>query len=190
VAKRSQGRSRNSLSLERARSGNAWVFVHPRMVRECTEDLDEVQEMIEAGETQIAAEELHWLLQMCPEMLPAHFFLGKIAVEVDNDLPLGRGHFGAGYQLGLQAWRRARKPTPLPALHPANRVFFDCGRGLSWCLHHLQKTPLAVEVVQQLRQLDASDPLGLTGWLDEMQTGNLPVVQLQGLLQPPEKPQE
>ena len=167
--------------MVRSASGNAWVFDHPRVVRDCAEDLDEVHSMIEAGETDVAVEELRWLLELCNEMLAAHFLLGKLAVETNQDTPLGRGHFGAGYQLGLQAWRRAGKPIPVAALHPANRVFFDCGRGLTWCLHHLGKTPLAIEVVEQLLELDQSDPLGLASWLDELKTAGLEIVDLGGM---------
>jgi hypothetical protein len=182
VAKFSKRRSnKNSLSLERARSGNAWVFSHPREVLECAEDLEEVRDMIAAGETEIAVDELRWLLELCGEMLAAHFLLGKIAVEINDDIPLGRGHFGAGYQLGLQAWRHAGEPKPVAAMHPANRVFFDCGRGLVWCLHGLQLTPLAIEVVEQMLVLDPTDPLALKGWLDELRTDGKQVVELGGL---------
>lgn len=171
----------NRLALERARSGNAWVFSHPRKARECAEDLDEVREMISVGETDVAVDELRWLLGVCPELLAVHFLLGKIAVEVQNDIPLGRGHFGAGYQLGLQAWRRAGEPTPVNPLHPANREFFDCGRGLVWCLNSLGMTPLAIEVVEQMLALDSGDPLALKGWLDELRTEGKQIVDLGGL---------
>ena len=182
MAKTPKRRSnKNSLSLERAQSGNAWVFSHPREVRECAEDLDEVREMIAAGETDVAVDELRWLLGMCHEMLAAHFLLGKIAVEANSDTALGRGHFGAGYQLGLQAWRRAGEPTPVAASHPANRVFFDCGRGLVWCLHQLQLNDMAIEVVEQLLVLDPNDPLALKGWLDELRTAGKQIVELGGL---------
>lgn len=183
MAKRSQHRSsrKNALTLERARSGNAWVFSHPREVRECAEDLDEVREMIAAGEPEVAVDELRWLLEICHEMLAAHFLLGKIAVESQDDIPLGRAHFGAGYQLGLQAWRRAGQPLPLAALHPANRAFFDCGRGLVWCLHQLERNDLALEVVEQLLKLDPGDPLALKGWRDELRTGGKQLVELGAL---------
>ena len=174
-------RKKNSLALERAKSGNAWVFSHPREVRECAEDLEEVREMIAAGETEIAIDELRWLLEMCHEMLPAHFLLGKIAVEANDDIPLGRGHFGVGYQLGLHAWRRAGEPIPVAALHPANRVFFDCGRGLVWCLNQLELNTMAIEVVEQLLTFDPSDPLALKGWLDELRTAGKQIVELGGL---------
>lgn len=183
MAKHPQRRppDKHKLSLVRSQSGNAWIFAHPAEVRECAEDLEEVHEMIEAGETDVAVDELRWLLGMCSEMLAAHFLLGKLAVEVANDFDLARGHFGAGYQLGLQAWRRANKPTPVAALHPANRVFYDCGRGLAWCLHQLQKTRLAVEVVEHMLEMDPSDPLAIRGWIDEMQTEGKSVVDLGGM---------
>lgn len=177
---------KHSLSFQRARSGNDWVLAHPRLLRDCAEDLAEVEAMIGAGESDVAVEELRWLLGQSGELLPVHFLLGKLAVEAAQDSTLGRGHFGAGYQLGLQAWRRAGEPTPVPALHPANRSWFDCGRGLAWCLYHLERTDLAVEVVEQLLKLDRADPLGLAGWLDEMHSPGREVVTLGGLFSAPE----
>ena len=186
MAKRSSSRSPspNQLSVQRAPSGNAWVLKHPRAVRDCAEDLEEVQAMIDAGEADVAIDELRWLLGTCHDMIQAHFLLGKLAVEVDNDIPLGRGHFGTGYQLGLHAWRRAGKPTPLPALHPANRTFFDSGRGLAWCLHELDKSPMAREVLEEMLQLDPTDPLNIAAWLDELATAGKTVVDVGSLFHP------
>ncbi|MCG8450957.1 MAG: hypothetical protein MI725_15425 [Pirellulales bacterium] len=171
----------DAISVQRAKSGNGWILVHPRAVREMAEDLGEVRAMIEAGETDIAIDELRWLLGNCSEMIEAHFLLGKLAAEVDGDVSLARGHFGFGYQLGIKALRRAKLPTPVPALHPANRTFYDAGRGLAWCLHQLDKNKMALEVVEQLLQLDPDDPLGLSHWKDELHTGGKPVVELDEL---------
>ena len=44
--------------------------------------------------------------------------LGDIARDA-NDLPLARGHYGAGYQLGLQTLRREKMPKPLLYSQPA-----------------------------------------------------------------------
>lgn len=132
--------------------------------------------MIDAGETDIAIDELRWLLGNCHELIEAHFLLGKLAVEVDDDLPLARGHFGLGYRLGLKALQKAKMPTPAPALHPANRTFYDAGRGLAWCLHQLGKSAMALEVLEQLLKLDPQDPLGLADWQAEIQTDGLPIV--------------
>lgn len=181
MTKSGGNRPRTALSVERAKNGNDWVLVHPRAVREMAEDLDEVRAMIASGEVDVAIDELRWLLDHCHDMIEAHFLLGKLAVEVDNDLPLARGHFGSGYQLGLQALRRAKLPTPVPALHPANRMFFDAGRGLAWCLRELGKPELALEVVEQLLALDPADPLEIGSWIDEIRTAGKPLVGLDQL---------
>ena len=49
MPKRSSRRSSspNKLSLQRAPSGNGWVLSHPRAVRDCAEDLEEVRAMID-----------------------------------------------------------------------------------------------------------------------------------------------
>lgn len=133
--------------------------------------------MLDAGEADIAIDELRWMLQECNEMIEAHFLLGKLAVEIDNDIPLARGHFGFGYQAGARAIRQAGNPAPLPALHPANRAFYDAGRGLAWSLHQLDKGPMALEVIEHLLACDPGDPLGIGSWIDEIKTGGLPIVE-------------
>ncbi len=178
MAKRSSRQSKKSISVRRAPSGNGFVLVHPKCVRARSEDMDEVRAMLADGEVDVAIDELRWLLGECSEMIEAHFLLGKLAVEADNDIALARGHFGFGYQQGFKALRRAKLPTPLPALHPANRAFYDAGRGLAWCLHQLDKSVMAEEVLEQLLQSDPDDPLGLAGWLDEIRSQGAPLVEL------------
>lgn len=134
--------------------------------------------MIAAGELDIAVDELRWLVEGCSEFLAAHCLLGELALEADGDVALARGHFGAAYQLGLQALRRANTPMPLPYKQPANRPLFEAGQGLAWCLAKLGKLPLAQEVVDQLLKLDPGDPLELRAMLDELQSGGLPIVEL------------
>jgi hypothetical protein len=139
--------------------------------------LDEARQMIEAGEAELAVDELRWLLADCSEFIAAHALLGELAAA-RNDWPLARGHFGAGYQLGLTALRRAGMPSPVPCLQPGNRAFFEAGRGLAWCLAKLGKQAMAREVVGTLLALDASDPLRLHAMLDEVASGGLPIVEL------------
>jgi hypothetical protein len=172
-----------SVSVAKTRDGGAWTLIHPREIRDCAEDLDEVRAMIDAGETDVAIDELRWLLGVCHDFIEAHYLLGKLAVEALEDLPLARGHFGVGFHLGEKALARAGYPAPLPALHPANRPFFDAGRGLAWCLNELgkddpAKREQAVEVVERLLACDASDPLGLRSWIDDIRTGGAPIVEL------------
>lgn len=176
------------LEVRRVTSGQGWMLVHPPCARERTEDLDEVRNMLAAEEFDAARDELRWLLDGCSELLEAHFLLGKLAVEVEGDVPLGRGHFGIGYQLGARALQRQGQPTPLPALHPGNRAFFDCGRGLAWCLNELGKLEMAQEVVEHLLACDPTDPLGLRAWLDDIRTADKPLIELHLPLDPPPTP--
>ncbi len=171
-----RGRSSNDIGVRRIRGGSGWLLVHPRSVRDRSEDLEEVEEMVAAGEIDIAIDELRWLLADCSEMISAHFLLGKLAVEADQDLPLARAHFGFGYELGLRALRRGKMPSPLSAEHPANQPFYDAGRGLAWCLHALNKPAMAVEVIEQLLACDPEDPLGLGSWIDEIKLGRKALV--------------
>jgi hypothetical protein len=133
--------------------------------------------MIEAGEADLAVDELRWLLEDCSEFIAAHALLGELAAA-QNDWPLARGHFGAGYQLGLTALRRAGMPSPVPYSQPGNRSFFDAGRGLAWALAKLGKQAMAREVVDTLLALDAADPLRLRAMLDDVASGGLPIVEL------------
>jgi hypothetical protein len=134
--------------------------MHPRCARDRAEDLEEVREMIASGEKEIARDELRWLLADCSEYIAAHVLLGELAVAT-GDLPLARGHFGAGYQLGLQTLRRAKMPKPLLYSQPGNRPFFEAGGGVVVCLRKLGKPQMADEIVETLVALDPSDPLGL-----------------------------
>ena len=95
-----------------------------------------------------------------------------------GDVPLARGHYGAGYQLGLQTLRRAKMPKPLLYSQPANQSFFEAGRGLVWSLEKLGKPQMAEEVVATLIELDPADPLQLRAMLDELRSGGAPVVDL------------
>jgi len=153
------------------------VFVHPREVRDRAEDLEEVALMIESGELDVALDELRWLLSDCRDSIAAHVLLGEIARQM-GDLPLARGHYGAGYQLGLQTLRRAKMPKPLLYSQLANQPFFQAGQGLAWTLEKLSKPQMAEEIVAALTELDPSDPLRLRAMLDELRSGGAPVIDL------------
>jgi len=169
--------SSEGLSLRRSTDGRSWIFVHPRCARDMAEDLEEVQSMIEAGETDIALDELRWLLSGCSEFIAAHVLLGDLARDA-SDVPLARGHYGAGYQLGLQTLRRAKMPKPLLYSQPANQSFFEAGRGLVWSLEKLGKPQMAEEVMSTLLELDPTDPLHVRALLDELRSGGAPVIDL------------
>lgn len=183
MAKRKPKRHRSSppsnrVGVRRTTDGRGWLLVHPRCARDRAEDLDEVREMIEAGELDVATDELRWLVSGCSDFIEAHLLLGELALAAGDDLPLARGHLGTAYQLGLTALRRAGLPSPLPYSHPANKAFFEAGRALAWCLAKLDKPSMAEEIVDVLVGLDPTDPLRLRAMLDELRTGGLPIVEL------------
>jgi len=174
---RRQAAPSSGLSIRRSTDGKSWVFVHPRCARDRAEDLEEVHLMIEAGETDVALDELRWLLSDCSEFIAAHVLLGDIARDM-NDLPLARAHYGAGYQLGLQTLRRAKLPKPVLHSQLANQSFFEAGRGLAWALEKLSKGQMAEEVVSTLVDLDPSDPLQVRLLIDELRRGGAPIIDL------------
>jgi hypothetical protein len=143
------------------KSAAGWELVHPRCALDRSEDVAEVHKMIAAGESEVARDELQWLLGGCSDMIDAHKTLGEIAL-VDHDLPLARGHFGYAYQLGVKAFDRAGADRA-PYQVPANQAFFEAGKGLAYCLRELGKTGMAAEVVERLLALDPTDPLGVRG---------------------------
>lgn len=180
MPKRPAKPSPNSVQVQRNASGSAWVFSHPKAVREMAEDLEEVRGMIAAGEGEIAVDELRWLLADCSDFLEAHNLLGELALEISQDIPLARGHFGYAYQLGEKAIRRAECRGPLPGDHPANAPFFAAAQGLAWCLEKLGQPDKANEVVALVKQLDPRDPLGVANAVEELRTKGLPIVELGG----------
>jgi hypothetical protein len=143
-----------------AAAGVAWEIVQPRCSRRRREDIEEVEAMVEAGEIEIARDELVWLLGECPDFLEAHVQLGLIALEED-DPKLGRGHFGRAYELCLRAIDAAGGPRPFPYSLPGNKPFHQAAKGLVHCLLETGRRRTATEVCQRMLPLDPADPLGL-----------------------------
>lgn len=139
-----------------------WEFVHPRCARRRREDMEEVEAMIEAGESEIAREELVWLLSECPDFLGAHVRLGLLALEED-DAKLARGHFGRAVELGFRALEAAGQPRPVPATLPGNLPFFEAAKGLVHALVATGKRGLALDTARKVTALDPNDPLGIVG---------------------------
>ncbi len=114
--------------------------------------------MLAHGETEIAMDELRWLLGGCPDFIEAHALLGELALG-ENDLTLARGHFGHAFRVGEKALLQQGNPSPLPYARPTNQAFYTAGKGLVWCLLKLGKTDLAKDVIDQMLASDPSDPL-------------------------------
>ncbi len=150
--------SSNAIQVRRATDGKSYELVLPPSVRQRAEDMEEVRAMLAAGETEIATEELRWLLGGCHELLEAHQLLGKVAAEA-GDRDLARAHFGYAFKLGTDALPKRGLDRPLPHAHPANQAFHEAGAGLIRVLLELEKTNKAKEVAMQLLALDPTDPL-------------------------------
>lgn len=116
--------------------------------------------MVEAGETDIARDELVWLLSECPDFLDAHVQLGLIALE-EEDPKLARGHFGRAYELALRALDAAGGPRPVPYALDGNKPLFEAAKGLVHCLVETGRKQVARDVWQRIGPLDPTDPLGI-----------------------------
>jgi hypothetical protein len=149
----------------RAVSEDAWEFVHPRCATARREDIEEVRIMIAAGETDVARDELRWLLDECHDFIEAHALLGDLAFA-ENDFKLARGHYGYAYQLGLRAIEQTKDVARVSGDNPANKPFFHGGQGLVRSLAKMGKRGLAQDVAKRLLQLDPADPLGLRSMLN------------------------
>jgi len=124
--------------------------------------------MIDAGETDLAVDELRWLLSDCRDFIEAHRLLAELAFEA-GDMSLARAHFGFAYDLGLWALPSKGLGGPLPYRLPANQAFLESAKGLAYCLRELGQTAQALEVVGKLLECDASDPLGVRPWREAWQ---------------------
>jgi tetratricopeptide (TPR) repeat protein len=162
-SKRSVAKKKSSLRIRRV-SEHAWELLHPRCATARREDIEEVHKMIAAGETEIACDELRWLLDECHDFIKAHALLGDLAFA-ENDLKLARGHYGYAYQLGLRVIEQSSDITRLPANLAANEPFFHAGQGLIRCLAKMGKGGLAQEIAKRLIELDPADPLDLRSLL-------------------------
>lgn len=142
--------------------GAVWEIVQPRCARRRREDMEEVEAMLAAGETEIARDEIVWLLSECPDFLEGHVHLGAIALE-DGDKKLARGHFGRAYELCLRAIEAAGNPPPKPLPHAllGNHPFYEAAKGLVHCLLETGRKKVAIDVCRRIAPLDPADPLGI-----------------------------
>lgn len=165
---------RSELKLARRGEANppVWELMHPRCARERADDIDEVRAMLEAGEFDIARDELRWLLDGCTDFVDAHHLLGEIAFA-EGDFSLARGHFGYVHRICTAAFPGEKLTGTLPAALPGNRLFFESGKALAYCLHELKLTAQALQLLDELRRLDPGDPLELAAlwqsWSNEVQ---------------------
>ena len=160
IPKRRPGGDRLTVVRREGPQGVQWEIVQPRCARRRRVDIEEVEAMVAAGESEIARDELVWLLAECPDFLEAHVHLGLIALE-NGDAKLARGHFGRAYELCLAVLDAAGGPRPLPYALPGNRPFYEAAKGLVHSLLEIGRRPLAATVCRRLASLDPADPLAI-----------------------------
>ncbi|MGQ0637216.1 MAG: hypothetical protein ACT4QC_21620 [Planctomycetaceae bacterium] len=146
----------------------AFAFLPPLCARDRTEDLDEVRSMIEAGELEIARDELLYLVSDCRGFLEAHNLLGELALE-EGDLALARGHFGFAFEVGLDSLPPAFQGR-LPANREYNAEFFRSGRGLARCLIARGQKKEGRDLLKQLQKFDPRER-HVQSLLEELERG-------------------
>lgn len=146
-------------------------------VTDRADDIDEVRQMIDGGEPEIAADELRWLLAECPDHMAAHALLGELAAA-ENDLQLARAHFGYAFQIGDKTLNATRCPGPMPGADPRNAAWHDAALGLAWALEEQGDAKMADDVCAKAIKMDPADPAGIRAMLDELRSGGLPMATL------------
>ncbi len=171
-------RQKDSLSLQRL-GKNQFMFVAPRAAEERVDDIDEVQQMIAGEEFDIARDELLYLVADCSGFIEAHNLLAELALE-ENDLKLARGHFGFGFEQGLEVLTE-RFNGELPAHEGYNAHFFAAGRGLARCLIALGDRRTGQDVLERLsrwdpRERDTCDLLAELAEKEKRSSSLLPIL--------------
>jgi hypothetical protein len=166
MAQQKRRRSHGSRPTVRVRLvDDQFELVHPPCANERIDDIREVRQMLEAGEREVARDELRWLLEDCSDFLEAHVLLGRLAWE-DGEMQLARGHFGYAYQVGRRALGHGFQ-GPLPCSRLANRPLFEAGAGLVRALERLNRRNDAVAVAREVLSWDRSDPMEMAKWLEK-----------------------
>ncbi len=172
-----ENRRRTEIKVRPHNSQGEWELVHPPCAQERQEDLEEVMEMLDAGEIDVAIEELRWLLEGCSDLVRAHQLLGEIALS-EGDFPLARGHFGYAFDICRAGMPPAGLPGPLPYRLADNQPLHEAAKGLALCLEQLGNRDLARTVLGELQRWDPSDPLGAADMLASLE-GRPPLVQIE-----------
>lgn len=145
----------------------SWELAHPRCARSRSEDIEEVEVMVAAGEFDVATDELRWLLNDCSDFIDAHRLLGELAIE-EEDWPLARGHLGYCYDIAMAALKGAGVEGPLSNEVPANTGLLSATLSFAGVLCRLEKSDTARSVLRQLLKWDPKDALGAAEALAEL----------------------
>jgi hypothetical protein len=172
------------------RGRDVLILQEPHCALDRAEDLDEVHNMLAEGESDIARDELLFLVSDCRAFFDAHNLLGRLAAEEGN-LPVARGHYGFVYESVLQGLPHGFRGR-LPATAGYNRAFFEGGHGLARVLVALEEFTEAGQVLKRLESFDPEDEATreLREEWEELSRpgGAAPLIQLQLAPKPPKPP--
>ena len=132
------GTSGGRIGLSPLPGANAFELVHPRCVMQRRGDYRDGMELWEAGDPEGARDAFRFALEGCGDNLWVHVALGRIALEVQNDPELARGHFGYAFELVERAFPKSFQGR-LPRSIPGNQPFFEAAEGLAACYDALNQ---------------------------------------------------
>ncbi len=107
-------------------------LVHPACVARLWDDYQEALDAWRQGEPEEARDMLRFALEGCGDHLWVHCALGQIALELEKDPSLAKGHFGYAYELIERAIPRGFKGLLSPDCH-GNQPLYQAIDGLIRC---------------------------------------------------------
>ena len=128
--------------------------------------MEEVYAMLDAGEEEVAIDELRWLLEDCTDFPEAHRLLGEMALA-DGDAQLARGHFGYAYDL-CRAALAGKRGIQLAVESAETQVFLEAAKGLVWALSQLGRRHTAATIARNALELVPADPLNFAELLTSL----------------------
>ncbi len=138
------------LRLRRMESGE-FELDHPPCIYELEPDYEEGMELWKAGEPEEARDSLRFALQGCGDNMYVHVALGGLALEIDRDANLARGHFGYAFELAERTLPRGFAGT-ISRNAPPNRPLYEAVEGLIQCYRSLGQPAEAERLESEARR--------------------------------------
>ena len=136
-------------------------LVHPPCVERVMEDYLEALDAWRMGEPEEAKDMLRFALEGCGDHLWVHCALGRMALEVENNRDLARGHFGYAFELVSRVIPQGFTGF-LPVELPGNEPLYQAIEGLISCekLAGGASSRQVVELERTRTRLSGSGPGG------------------------------